>query len=65
MHDTPAYGLWSLVIVNSALFIFFAELLQTEFWNRHAWALFVVRDGRARLTPVAIGRTDRARTAIE
>lgn len=24
MHDTPAYGLWSLVIINSALFIFFA-----------------------------------------
>ena len=24
MHDTPSYGLWSLVIVNSALFIFFA-----------------------------------------
>ena len=24
MHDTPAYGLWSLVIVNSVLFIFFA-----------------------------------------
>lgn len=24
MSDTPAYGLWSLVILNSALFIFFA-----------------------------------------
>jgi protein-S-isoprenylcysteine O-methyltransferase Ste14 len=24
MHDTPAYGLWSLVIINSALFLFFA-----------------------------------------
>ena len=24
MHDTPAYGLWSLVVINSALFIFFA-----------------------------------------
>ena len=24
MHDTTAYGLWSLVIINSALFIFFA-----------------------------------------
>ncbi len=24
MHDAPAYGLWSLVIINSALFIFFA-----------------------------------------
>jgi protein-S-isoprenylcysteine O-methyltransferase Ste14 len=24
MRDTPAYGLWSLVIINSALFIFFA-----------------------------------------
>lgn len=24
MHETPAYGLWSLVIVNSAVFIFFA-----------------------------------------
>jgi protein-S-isoprenylcysteine O-methyltransferase Ste14 len=24
MHDVPAYGLWSLVIINSALFIFFA-----------------------------------------
>jgi hypothetical protein len=25
MHDTaPAYGLWSLVIVNSAVFILFA-----------------------------------------
>jgi hypothetical protein len=23
-HDTPAYGLWSLVIVNSAVFILFA-----------------------------------------
>jgi len=25
MHDdVPAYGLWSLVIINSAIFIFFA-----------------------------------------
>ena len=24
MHDTPAYGLWSLVIINSAVFILFA-----------------------------------------
>lgn len=24
MHDAPAYGLWSLVVINSALFIFFA-----------------------------------------
>ena len=24
MHDVPAYGLWSLVIINSALFLFFA-----------------------------------------
>jgi methanethiol S-methyltransferase len=24
MHETPAYGLWSLVIINSAIFIFFA-----------------------------------------
>jgi protein-S-isoprenylcysteine O-methyltransferase Ste14 len=24
MHDTAAYGLWSLVLINSALFIFFA-----------------------------------------
>ena len=24
MHETPAYGLWSLVIINSAVFIFFA-----------------------------------------
>ena len=24
MHDTPAYGLWSLVIINSAIFILFA-----------------------------------------
>ncbi len=24
MNDTPAYGLWSLVIINSAIFIFFA-----------------------------------------
>src|SRR5262245_24300988 len=24
MHDVPAYGLWSLVIINSALFVFFA-----------------------------------------
>jgi hypothetical protein len=23
-HDTPAYGRWSLVIINSALFLFFA-----------------------------------------
>lgn len=28
MHDsTPAYGLWSLVIVNSAVFILFAYSL--------------------------------------
>ena len=24
MHETPAYGLWSLVIINSAVFICFA-----------------------------------------
>jgi len=24
MHEAPAYGLWSLVIINSALFLFFA-----------------------------------------
>ena len=24
MNDAPAYGLWSLVIINSAIFIFFA-----------------------------------------
>jgi len=24
MHETPAYGLWSLVVINSAVFIFFA-----------------------------------------
>lgn len=23
-HDIPAYGLWSLVIINSAIFILFA-----------------------------------------
>lgn len=23
-HDTPAYGLWSLVIINTAVFVFFA-----------------------------------------
>ena len=29
MHDTaPAYGLWSLVIVNSAVFILFVYILQ-------------------------------------
>ena len=35
------------------------------FRNKDAWAVFVVRDGRARLTPVTIGRTDGTRTAIE
>ncbi|MCW2319308.1 hypothetical protein M2322_004883 [Rhodoblastus acidophilus] len=24
-HDAPAYGLWSLVIINSVFFIFFAS----------------------------------------
>jgi hypothetical protein len=24
MHETPAYGLWSLVVINSAVFIVFA-----------------------------------------
>ena len=25
--DVPAYGLWSLVIINSAVFIFFAFIV--------------------------------------
>ena len=35
------------------------------FRNRDTWALFVVRDGRARLMPVSIGRTDGLRTVVE
>ncbi|HET9830344.1 MAG TPA: hypothetical protein VFP91_01485, partial [Vicinamibacterales bacterium] len=29
------------------------------------WAVFVVRDGRARLTHVTVGRSDAARTVVE
>ena len=29
------------------------------------WAAFVVRDGRARLTPVVVGRADRTRSVVE
>ena len=35
------------------------------FREKDAWAIFVVRDGRARLTPIAISRTDGVRTAVE
>jgi len=39
MHDTSAYGLWSLVVINSALFIFFA-LSYFKPKNRHDWRTF-------------------------
>jgi HlyD family secretion protein len=35
------------------------------FRNKDAWALFVVSDGRAHVTPVAIGRTDGRNTVID
>lgn len=35
------------------------------FRNGDAWAVFVVRDGRAKLTPLAVGRTDGTRTVVE
>jgi HlyD family secretion protein len=35
------------------------------FRNRDAWAVFVMREGRARLTPVTIGRSDGTHTAVE
>lgn len=35
------------------------------FRDKDDWALFVVRDGRAHLTPVATGRTDGVRTVVE
>ena len=28
-HGTPAYGLWSLVVINSAIFILFAFIYNT------------------------------------
>jgi HlyD family secretion protein len=35
------------------------------FRDNDAWALFTVRDGRARLTPVVVGRSDGVRTVVE
>jgi HlyD family secretion protein len=35
------------------------------FCSRSDWAVFVVRDGRAKLIPVTLGRADESRTAIE
>lgn len=35
------------------------------FRNKDAWAVFVMRDGRARLTPVTLGRSDGVHTAVE
>jgi protein-S-isoprenylcysteine O-methyltransferase Ste14 len=33
MHDTPAYGLWSLVIINSVFFIAFAASFSGLHWK--------------------------------
>jgi protein-S-isoprenylcysteine O-methyltransferase Ste14 len=47
MHDGSAYGLWSLVILNSAIFIFFAfsfaKPKSTRDWRSHgAFSAFVI-----------------------
>ncbi|MFO1151054.1 MAG: isoprenylcysteine carboxylmethyltransferase family protein [Alsobacter sp.] len=34
MHDTPAYGLWTLVIINSVFFIFFAASFSGLRWDK-------------------------------
>jgi HlyD family secretion protein len=57
-HVKAAVVVWSgtnvLTVPSTALFR-----------NGEAWALFVVRDGRATLTPVTVGRTDGTRTVVE
>jgi protein-S-isoprenylcysteine O-methyltransferase Ste14 len=34
-HDTPAYGLWSLVIINTIFFIFFAASFSVGGWKKN------------------------------
>ncbi|SNB81765.1 Protein-S-isoprenylcysteine O-methyltransferase Ste14 [Rhodoblastus acidophilus] len=34
-HDAPAYGLWSLVIINSVFFIFFASSFTVGGWKKN------------------------------
>ena len=57
-HVKAAVVVWSgtnvLTVPSTALFR-----------NGEAWALFVVRNGRATLTPVTVGRTDGTRTVVE
>ena len=33
-HDAPAYGLWSLAVVNTAFFVFFAASFTVGGWRR-------------------------------
>ncbi len=39
-HSSYAYGLWLLVIVNSAIFILFAYSFTTTFKTRRDWRAF-------------------------
>jgi protein-S-isoprenylcysteine O-methyltransferase Ste14 len=34
-HDAPAYGLWSLVIINAVFFIFFASSFSVGGWKKN------------------------------
>ncbi|MGJ0504471.1 MAG: isoprenylcysteine carboxylmethyltransferase family protein, partial [Methylocystis sp.] len=34
-HDSPAYGLWSLVIINTIFFIFFAASFSVGGWKKN------------------------------
>jgi hypothetical protein len=46
MHDSPAYGLWTLVVLNSAIFIIFAfsffKPQTARDWRTGAFAAFIV-----------------------
>jgi HlyD family secretion protein len=57
-HVKAAVAVWSGVNVLTAP-------STALFRNGNAWAVFVVRNGRAKLTPVTVGRADATRTVVE
>lgn len=60
-NTAPAYGLWVLVIINSAVFILFALSRREE---REARAVFgVAYDRYAAVTPAFVPRPDGRRRA--